>query len=283
MNEIVLTISCPDTIGIVAAVTEFIAEHQGNILRSHQHGESRTRTFFMRVAIDEDTVKIDEATFKKHFEQVAQKFNMNWSLYHSAQRKRVVILVSRQTHCLADLLHRWHTNELSCDIPCVISNHREAESLANWHKIPFHHVNFTAGNNESSFEKIAQLIEEYRADVIVLARFMRIMPAHMCQKYFGKMINIHHSFLPAFIGANPYQQAFEKGVKLIGATCHYVTENLDEGPIIEQGIARINHSYTPDDIIRTGRDVEKVTLATGLRLQLNNQIIIHHNKTIVLE
>lgn len=198
-------------------------------------------------------------------------------------KKSVVILVSQQTHCLADLLHRWHSNELSCDIPRVISNHPEAESLVNWYKIPFHNVNFNSDNNELAFEKIEQLIEEYRPDVIVLARFMRIMPSQLCQKYFGKMINIHHSFLPAFVGANPYQQAFEKGVKLIGATCHYVTEELDEGPIIEQGIARINHSYTRDDIIRTGRDVEKVALATGLRLHLNNHVIIHHNKTIVLE
>lgn len=283
MDELVLTLSCPDKIGIVAAVTDFIAKHQGNILRSRQHGEVSTRTFFMRVAIDANTIKIDEASFKKYFEDLAKKFNMNWELHHSAQKKRVDILVSQQTHCLADLLHRWHSNELSCEIPCVISNHSEAESLVNWYKIPFHNVNFTSDNNESAFEKIEQLIEEYRADVIVLARFMRIMPPQLCQKYFGKMINIHHSFLPAFVGANPYQQAFEKGVKLIGATCHYVTEELDEGPIIEQGIARINHSYTRDDIIRTGRDVEKVALATGLRLHLNNHVIIHHNKTIVLE
>jgi formyltetrahydrofolate deformylase len=283
MNELVLTLSCPDKIGIVAAVTSFIAKHDGNILRSHQHGESSTQTFFMRVAIDADTLQLDELSFKKSFEKIAEEFNMNWSFHHSAEKKRVAILVSRQTHCLADLLHRWHSKELSCEIPCVISNHKEAESLVKWHNIPFHHVEFSEGNNEVAFEKIEQLIEEYRVDVIVLARFMRIMPNYLCQRYFGKMINIHHSFLPAFIGANPYQQAFEHGVKLIAATCHYFTNKLDEGPIIEQGIARINHSYTPEDIKRTGRDVEKVALATGLRLHLNNHVIIHRNKTIVLE
>lgn len=283
MNELVLTLSCPDKIGIVAAVTCFIAENGGNILRSHQHGESSTKTFFMRVAINADSIKLDEAALKKAFKKIATRFKMDWSINHSERKKRVVILASQQTHCLADLLHRWHSKELACEIPCVISNHEEAKSLVAWHNIPFHHIEFSAGKNKKAFEKIEQLIEEHNADVIVLARFMRIMPAQLCERYFGKMINIHHSFLPAFIGANPYQQAFDKGVKLIGATCHYVTQELDEGPIIEQGIARINHSYTPDDIKRIGRDVEKVALATGLRLHLNNQVIIHHNKTIVLE
>lgn len=283
MKEYVLTLSCPDKTGIVAAVTHFIAEHGGNILRSHQHGESSTHTFFMRVAIDAKTLDLNEENFKAAFAKIADSFKMEWSFDNSQRKKRVVILASQQTHCLADLLHRWHSKELWCEIPCVISNHHDAASLVKWHNIPFHHIEFSEENNKQAFEKIDQLIQEYQADVIVLARFMRIMPVELCKRYFGKMINIHHSFLPAFIGANPYQQAFDKGVKLIGATCHYVTEELDEGPIIEQGIARINHSYTPEDIRRIGRDVEKVALATGLRLHLNNQVIIHHNKTIVLE
>lgn len=283
MHEYVLTLSCPDKIGIVAAVTCFIAERGGNILRSHQHGEFSTQTFFMRVAIDAKSIHFDEDGFKKAFQTIADDFKMDWSLHNSQKKRRVIILASQQTHCLADLLHRWKSDELFCDIVSVISNHREAESLVAWHKIPYHHIEFSQGDNSPTFEKIDQLIQSYQADVIVLARFMRIMPIPLCQRYYGKMINIHHSFLPAFIGANPYQQAFDRGVKIIGATCHYVTEDLDEGPIIEQGVTHINHSYTADDIKRIGRDVEKVTLATGLRLHLNNQVIIHHNKTIVLE
>lgn len=283
MHEYVLTLSCPDKIGIVAAVTCFISEHGGNILRSHQHGEFFTHTFFMRVAIDAESINLDEESFKKAFKKIADEFKMEWSIHNSQKKQRVLILVSQQTHCLADLLHRWKSDELFCDVVGVISNHREAESLVAWHKIPYHHIEFSQGDNSPAFEKIDQLIQSNQADVIVLARFMRIMPIPLCQRYYGKMINIHHSFLPAFIGANPYQQAFDRGVKIIGATCHYVTEDLDEGPIIEQGVTHINHSYTADDIKRIGRDVEKVTLATGLRLHLNNQVIIHHNKTIVLE
>jgi formyltetrahydrofolate deformylase len=283
MKEFILTLSCPDKIGIVAAVTCFIAEHHGNILRSHQHGEVSTRTFFMRVAIDAQSINTDEEAFKKAFKKIATTFKMEWSIENSERKKRVVILASQQTHCLADLLHRWHSKELACEIACIISNHQEAASLVAWHNIPFHHVEFIEGENKKAFDMIDQLIQQYEADVIVLARFMRIMPPQLCERYFGKMINIHHSFLPAFVGANPYQQAFNRGVKIIGATCHYVTKVLDEGPIIEQGIAHINHSYTPEDIKRVGRDVEKVVLANGLRRHLNNQVIIHHNKTIVLE
>ncbi len=283
MQEYVLTLSCPDKTGIVAAVTHFIAEHGGNILRSHQHGEAATQTFFMRAAIAANSINLDEENFNKEFQQVAKAFNMDWSIHNSQRKKRVVILASQQTHCLDDLLHRWQSHEIPCDIVAVISNHKNAQSLVNWHKIPYHAIEFTTGDNTIAFAKIDELIQSYQADVIVLARFMRILPAAFCQRYSGKIINIHHSFLPAFIGANPYQQAFDRGVKIIGATCHYVTEALDEGPIIEQGVAHINHSYTPEDIKRIGRDVEKVTLATGLRLHLNHQVIIHHNKTIVLE
>lgn len=208
---------------------------------------------------------------------------MDWKLENTQIKKRVVILASKQNHCLADLLHRWHSGELHCDIACVISNHTDAQELASWHNIPFHHVKFNESANDNAFLTIEKIINESNADVIVLARFMRIMPPTLCKKYFGKMINIHHSFLPAFVGADPYQQAFDKGVKIIGATCHYVTENLDQGPIITQGVANIHHGHSPSDIKRLGKDVEKIVLANGLRHHLNSQIIIHQNKTVVFE
>ncbi len=283
MQHYILTLSCPDKIGIVAAVTSFIAEKHGMIVQSHQHGEPTTNTFFMRVELDTASLQLSEAEFKLAFQPIAERFNMDWRLENTEIKKRVVILASKQNHCLADLLHRWHSGELHCDIACVISNHSDAAELAHWHNIPFYHVAFNETDNNSTFAEIEQIIASAKADVIVLARFMRIMPPALCKKYFGKMINIHHSFLPAFVGADPYQQAFNKGVKLIGATCHYVTEELDQGPIIEQGIARIHHGHSPTEIKRLGRDVEKIVLANGLRLHLNSHIIIHHNKTVVFE
>ncbi|MDQ2994242.1 MAG: formyltetrahydrofolate deformylase [Pseudomonadota bacterium] len=283
MHQYILTISCPDQIGIVAAVTTFIAQQKGMIVQSHQHGEPTTNTFFMRVVIDADNLEITEAKFNELFQPIAEPFNMEWKFEDTNIKKRVAILASKQNHCLVDLLHRWQSKELDCDIVCVISNHIEAQELALWHDIPFHYVNFTESDNQNAFATVDQILTEATVDVIVLARFMRIMPGQLCKKYFGKMINIHHSFLPAFTGANPYQQAFEKGVKLIGATCHYVTEELDQGPIIEQGIARIHHGHTPNDMKRLGRDVEKIVLANGLRYHLNSQIIIHQNKTVVFE
>lgn len=283
MQHFILSLSCPDKIGIVAAVTSFIAEKQGMIIQSHQHGEPTTNTFFMRVEIDAANLQLNEKEFKNAFQTIAQRFNMDWHFENTQIKKRVAILASKQNHCLADLLHRWHSGELHCDIVCVISNHTDAAELASWYDIPFHHVAFSDGDNSAAFAEIERIIDTAKTDVTVLARFMRIMPAALCKKYFGKMINIHHSFLPAFVGADPYQQAFNKGVKLIGATCHYVTEDLDQGPIIEQGIARIHHGHSPADIKRLGRDVEKIVLANGLRHHLNSQILIHNNKTVVFE
>jgi len=280
-NRFILTLSCPDRSGIVAAVTQFIAQHQGNILSASQHGEPTTKTFFMRTEIDSDSLKTGFDQFKNNFETIADTFDMNWHLEDSAIKKRVVLLASKQTHCLADILYRWHIDELFCDIPCVISNHSDVENVADWYHVPFHYVPFEDNDNTKSFEQVSSLIDEYNADIIVLARFMRIMPSDLCEKYFGKMINIHHSFLPAFIGANPYQKAFNKGVKLVGATCHYVTEDLDEGPIIEQDVVRIHHGHTPEDIRRLGRNMERMVLASGLRHHLESRVIIHANKTIV--
>jgi len=277
----ILTLSCPDQIGIVAAVTQFIASHQGMILNSKQHGEASNNTFFMRVVIDPDTMVINLEEFRKQFAPIAEKFNMDWTLRDGCIKKRMIIFASKQAHCISDLLYRWRSGDMHCDIPCVISNHPDLQDYVAWHDIPYHHIDMSGENKAAGFAQIETLIKKHQADVIVLARFMQILPPELCQQYFGKIINIHHSFLPAFVGANPYAKAFSKGVKLVGATCHYVTEDLDKGPIIEQDVVRIHHGHSPDDIKRLGKDVEKNVLARGVDLHLQDRIIIHGNKTVV--
>lgn len=280
-DNYILRLSCPDVVGIVAAVTQFIAQHKGMIISSNQYGELISNTFYMRVEIQKDSLDLTLTEFSQQFLQIAKKFNMSWEIRDASIKKKVVILASKQTHCLSDLLYRWRSKDMHCDIPCVISNHADMRNYVEWHNIPYHHVEMDKANKAEAFEQIATIIDQCDADVIVLARFMQILPPEFCHKYSGKIINIHHSFLPAFIGADPYSKAFEKGVKLIGATCHYVTEELDEGPIIEQDVVRINHSHTPADMRQLGKDVEKTVLARGLQLHLQDRVIMHENKTIV--
>lgn len=276
----ILTLSCQDQVGIVAAVSQFITRHGGNIFTASQHGEPSINHFFMRVAIDKSSIKLSIDEIKQAFQPIADQFNMTFHLRDASQLKRVIILVSKQSHCLSDLLYRWSSGDLPCDIVAVISNHHDMQDFVTWHNIPYYPISLE--NKAKGYAAIDAIIQEHRADVIVLARFMQIIPPEMCRRYFGNMINIHHSFLPAFVGANPYAKAFEKGVKLIGATCHYVTETLDEGPIIEQDVVRIDHSFTEQDIKRHGKDVEKTVLARGLRYHLEDKVIIHGNKTVVL-
>ena len=195
--------------------------------------------------------------------------------------ERVVILASHASHCLADLLYRWKSGDLKCSIPCVVSNHENLRSMVEWHGIPFHYVPVPKTDKDDAFAQYEAIIDRHDADTIVLARFMQIMPPHLCDKYAKRLINIHHSFLPSFIGANPYQKAFERGVKLIGATCHYVTTDLDEGPIIEQDVVRVDHSQNKSDLVRVGRDVESSVLSRGLRYDLEKRVLVHGNKTVV--
>jgi len=192
-------------------------------------------------------------------------------------------MASRESHCLADLLHRWHSDELDCDIPCVVSNHNDLRSMVEWHGIPFHHVPVDPKDKAPAFAEVARLVGEYHADVVVLARYMQILPPQLCQEYAGRVINIHHSFLPSFVGAKPYHQASLRGVKLIGATCHYVTEELDAGPIIEQDVVRVSHRDSVEDMVRLGKDVEKMALARGLRYHLEDRVLVHDNKTVVFD
>ena len=274
-----LTISCPDSVGIVAAVSGFVAEHGGSIVEASYHTDHETKRFFMRQEVRADSLPFDVDEFRRRFAMLSDEFAMTWQLSDSAQKRRVVVLVSKQDHCLNDLLHRWRSGELQVDIPCVISNHDDLRSFVEWQGIPFHHVDFTG--KAAAFEDAMQLFEQYQGDTLVLARFMQIMPPYLCQRYAGRIINIHHSFLPSFVGAKPYHQAYQRGVKLIGATCHYVTDELDAGPIIEQDTVRVDHSDTVDDYVRYGRDIEKTVLARGLRFHVEDRVLFFGNKTIV--
>lgn len=274
-----LTISCPDRAGIIAAVTGFIAQHGGFIVEASYHTDLETQRFFMRQEILADSLPFDANEFRRRFAQLSDAFEMTWQLSDSARKKRLVILVSRQDHCLNDLLYRWRSGELLVDIPCVISNHEDLRSFVEWHGIPFIHVDMT--DKAAAFARIGALFEQHQGDTLVLARFMQILPADFCQRYAGRVINIHHSFLPSFAGARPYHQAYQRGVKLIGATCHYVTDELDAGPIIEQDTVRVDHGDTVDDLVRYGRDIEKTVLARGLRYHIEDRVLICGNKTIV--
>ncbi|TDG12100.1 formyltetrahydrofolate deformylase [Seongchinamella unica] len=280
-SSLTLIVSCPDDVGIVAAVCQFIAERGGSLLESNQHTDIDQGWFFLRNVIDGNTLSVDQQTFCEEFAPLAARFTMDWYLRDNSTPRSVVIMASQASHCLADLLHRWKSEELNCTIPCVISNHENLRSMVEWHDIPFHHVPVPREGKSEAFARTSELIEHYQADTIVLARYMQIIPPSLCQAYAGRLINIHHSFLPSFIGANPYQKAYDRGVKLIGATCHYVTEDLDEGPIIEQDVIRVSHSCDKDDMVRLGRDVERSALSRGLRYHLEDRVIVRGNKTVV--
>ena len=278
-----LTISCPDRVGIVAAVGNFIAEHQGWILEANHHSDHLSCSFFMRHEILAASLSLGLDEFRERFSEIARAFSMEWNLSDSALKKRVVILVSKQDHCLNDLLYRWRCGDLEFDIPLVISNHENLRSFVEWHGIPFRHIPVTADSKEPAFREIQRLFLENRGDVIVLARYMQVLPSWLCEALPGQVINIHHSFLPSFAGAKPYHQAHERGVKLIGATCHYVTPQLDEGPIIEQDVIRIDHGDSVQDLIRYGRDIERTVLARGLRYHIEDRVLLHGNRTVVFK
>ncbi|MGM0536757.1 MAG: formyltetrahydrofolate deformylase [Pseudomonadota bacterium] len=276
-----LVVSCPDRLGIVASVSNFIAGHGGSITEASQHSDLEAGRFFMRYEILADSVGMPLEALREAFAPVADEFEMTWALTDTRQRRRVVLMVSRESHCLVDLLYRWTAGELDCDIVGVISNHEDMRGLVEWHGIRYHHVPVKADDKAAAFAEVQQLVDDAHADCVVLARYMQIMPPELCRRFEGRMINIHHSFLPSFAGARPYHQAHQRGVKLIGATCHYVTEELDAGPIIEQDIHRVSHCHTPSDLVRFGRDVEKAVLARGLRWHLEDRVLIHGNKTVV--
>lgn len=280
VTKLTLTVSCPDRVGLVAQVSNFLAKHQISIVEANHHTDLETNWFFMRheLLLDEANYPLD--LFRQEFAQLAEQIDMTWDITPKSQKNRVILLASKESHCLTDILHRWHEQELDCEVVAVIANHKEMEKFANWYQLPFHLVDFKK-DKQKAFNELESIIDDYQVDTIVLARFMQIFPDSLCQKYQHKVINIHHSFLPSFVGAKPYHQAYERGVKLIGATCHYVTADLDAGPIIEQEISRISHSDSVQDMVVKGKECEKQALARGLKYHLEHRVMVQGNKTIV--
>lgn len=281
-----LTLSCPDRVGIVAAVSRFIADRHGWILEAGHYSDRLLQRFFMRQVVRKRTLTengIHMDQLQRDFAPLARGFEMTWSMTDSEQKKRIMILVSKYDHCLVDLLYRWRSGELDVEIPCVVSNHQDLRPLVEAHGLDYQHIEIpkAAQGRRAAFEKIEEIFIRHRADVMVLARFMQILPSELTARLPGRIINIHHSFLPSFVGARPYYQAFARGVKLIGATSHYVTEELDEGPIIEQDVVRIDHGDQEDDLIRYGRDIEKMVLAKALKYHVEDRVLLADKRTVV--
>lgn len=283
-NRYILTLSCPDVRGIVASVTGFLAENFGFIIESAQFGDESTGQFFLRIEFSVEAGGPNQDTLKKLFyDKVAQRFSMQWDIVQKTRKSRVLIMVSNFGHCLNDLLYRQQTEQLAIDIPAIVSNHNDWERLAQWHEIPYYHLPVSGGNKAEQESKVLEIIARHQIDVVVLARYMQILSPELCSKLEGKVINIHHSFLPSFKGARPYTQAFDRGVKLIGATAHYVTTDLDEGPIIEQEVARVDHTHLPDDLAAIGRDTECVALARALKYHIEHRVLLNGKKTVVFK
>jgi formyltetrahydrofolate deformylase len=279
----VLLLSCPDRKGVVASVAGFIFQHGGNILHADEHGDRDSNTFLMRVEFDPAELNLSLSEFSWHFSEIAKKFEMQYRLALSDVRTRMAILVSKYDHCLVDLLYRHQSGELDCDIACIISNHSDGQPVADFYRIPFYLVPVSKENKQAAERQIRAQLERQSVDLIVLARYMQILSPEFVGAYPQKIINIHHSFLPAFVGAKPYHQAFARGVKLIGATSHYVTDVLDDGPIIEQDVVRVSHRDSVDDLIQKGRDLEKGVLSRAVRWHIENRILLYGNKTVVFE
>ncbi len=280
MKSYVLTVSCVSTRGIVAAITTYLADKGCYIVDSSQFDDLETGLFFMRLTfISQEGAA--EADIVEGFEPVAKKFAMTWQFHDSEERMKVLLMVSRFGHCLNDLLYRWKIGALPIDIVGVVSNHFDYQKVIVNHDIPFHHIKVTKENKPQAEARLMEVVEQSGAELIVLARYMQVLSDAVCKKMSGRIINIHHSFLPSFKGANPYKQAFERGVKLIGATAHYVTEDLDEGPIIEQDVARITHAQSAEDYVSIGRDVESQVLARAVHAHIHHRVFMNGNKTIV--
>jgi formyltetrahydrofolate deformylase len=280
-REYVLTLSCPDKPGIVYAVASFLVQHSGNILASQQYGESPDRRFFMRVHFSVPPLGTGLTELERGFSWVAEAFHMSWQLHDTAARARTLIMVSRLGHCLNDLLFRWKTGALPVEVVGVVSNHPDFAELAQSYRIPFHHVPVTAETKAAAETRLLEIVADTDADLIVLARYMQILSAEVCKQVEGRTINIHHSFLPSFKGAKPYHQAHTRGVKLVGATAHYVTPDLDEGPIIEQDVIRVDHTLSPERLAEAGRDVEAQVLARAVTWHAEHRVLLNGDRTVV--
>ncbi|WP_116770703.1 formyltetrahydrofolate deformylase [Maribacter litoralis] len=277
-----ILVHCPDQAGIISTVTGFIHRNQGNIVYLDQHVDKPANVFFMRTVVEFE----DDLSNLEHFKTLFQKelatpYNMEWSLHTDDKLPKMAIFVSKYNHCLYDLLSRYQSGELAVEIPFILSNHNDLKYIADQFDIPFFHVPFTKANKVAAEQEQIAILEKYNVDFIVLARYMQIVSGTLIDKYPNKIINIHHSFLPAFAGAKPYHAAFKRGVKIIGATSHYVTEELDAGPIIEQDVTTVTHSHSIEDFITKGRDLEKIVLSRGVKLHIARKTMVYNNKTVI--
>jgi formyltetrahydrofolate deformylase len=277
----VLRLSCPDRVGLLSHISGFVARHGGNLIEVHQFTDPAAGWFFTRMEIDTRTLSVDLAALRSAFTPVAAELQADWTIRTAADRMKAVIMVSKLGHCLADLLWRWRSRELDCEIAAVVSNHEDLRAMVEREGIEFCHIPVAPEEKPAAFAKVTELLRFLQPDLVVLARYMQIIPAELCEEFFGKIINIHHSFLPSFVGANPYQRAYQRGVKLIGATCHYATAELDAGPIIDQEVIRVEHFHSPEDLVRLGRDCERLALARSVRWHVADRVLMHGNRAIV--
>ena len=277
----ILILNCPDQKGVVAAVSGFLADNNGSITESNHFNDAIAGQFYMRTVFRPDGAMPTATALKAGFELIAQRFSMSWSLHEAAAKPRVLIAVSKFGHCLFDLLHRWRAGLLPAEIVGVVSNHEDLRSFVEWSGVAFHYLPVTPATKPEQEAAFMALVEQQGADLVVLARYMQILSPEMCAQLAGRCINIHHSFLPGFKGAKPYHQAYDRGVKIIGATAHYVTTDLDEGPIIEQGVQRVDHSQGPDQLVELGRDIECQVLARAVSWHVEHRILIEGGKTII--
>jgi formyltetrahydrofolate deformylase len=282
-NSAILRVQCPDQKGLDATLADLIFRANGNILHFEQHQVAEMGLYLARIEWDLTGFQIERKDFARHFSPIANRLKMKWQMALSSDRQRVALLVSKYDHCLADLLYRWHTGELACEIPLIVSNHPDARRHADFYGVPFHEIAVTKENKRESERRQRELLESHGIDLIVLARYMQVLSPEFIAAYPQRIINIHHSFLPAFLGAKPHFQAFERGVKLLGATAHYVTEVLDDGPIIEQDVIRISHRDAVRDLMQKGRDLERIVLSRAVGWHLENRVLLYGNKTVVFD
>jgi formyltetrahydrofolate deformylase len=282
MNKITLLIHCKDQSNIIASVTNFMANNAGNIVYIDQHVDREQNIFFMRLECEFESEFFSIENFKILFsETLVEKFKLKWRMYAADRKPRMALFVSKYDHCLYDILGRYNSGELFLEIPFIISNHKDLKSIADNFKIPFHYIPITKATKQEAEQQQLELLKSHDIDFIVLARYMQIVSETLIDKYKNKIINIHHSFLPAFVGAKPYHSAHKRGVKIIGATSHYITEELDAGPIIEQDVAHVSHSYSIKDLIAKGRDLEKIVLSNAIKLHTNRKVMVFNNKTVI--
>ncbi|RLJ69970.1 formyltetrahydrofolate deformylase [Hydrogenivirga caldilitoris] len=283
MESAILLISCPDRKGIVKEIAGFIANNEGNILHFDQHIDTHKGVFFARVEWDIADFRVPKEEIENSFKPIAERFFMDYSLHFSSELQKVAIFVSKQEHCFYDLMQRFHSGELNGEVKLVISNHEDMKPLADFFGVPYYHIPKNRENKGEAEAKELKLLETHGIDLIILARYMQILSKDFVDRFRNRIINIHHSFLPAFPGAKPYHRAYERGVKIIGATSHYVTEVLDEGPIIEQDIIRVSHRDSLEDFIRKGKDIERLVLARAVKWHLERKVLVYDNRTVVFD